>query len=76
VERFRRGVDAAVRHRGIFHYCLHPDNLSEAPDGFSMLDDILEFLVRRRERGDIEISTLAEVVGRMHSENVMASSRN
>jgi len=74
IERFRRGIDAAVRHRGIFHYCLHPDNLAEAPGGFSMLDDILEMLVRRRESGDIEISTLAEVTGRMHAEPVMASS--
>lgn len=73
VERFRRGVDAAVRRRGIFHYCLHPDNLTEAPDGFSMFDDLLEILIRRREAGDIEISTLAEVVGRMHPELVLES---
>ena len=33
-----------------------------------MLDDILDLLVRRRETGDIEISTLTEVIGRMHSE--------
>ncbi len=74
VERFRRGIDAAVRHRGIFHYCLHPDNLAEAPGGFSMLDDMLELLVRRRESGDIEISTLAEVTSRMHVEPVLAGS--
>lgn len=76
VERFRRGIDAAVRHHGIFHYCLHPDNLAEAPDGFSMLEDMLELLVRRRESGDIEISTIGEVAGRMYSENVMASARS
>ncbi|HXJ43043.1 MAG TPA: hypothetical protein VNH18_27425 [Bryobacteraceae bacterium] len=76
VERFRRGIDAAVRHRGIFHYCLHTDNLAEAPGGFSMLDDILELLVRRRESGDIEISTLAEVTSRMHAEPIAARPAN
>ncbi len=76
VERFRRGIDAAVRHRGIFHYCLHPDNLAEAPGGFSMFDDILEQLVRRRERGDIEIATLADVTGRMLAKPVVASPAN
>ncbi len=74
VERFRRGIDAAVRHHGIFHYCLHPDNLTEAPDGFSMLDDMLAELVERRQSGDIEIITLADMVDRMQSENTAANS--
>jgi hypothetical protein len=74
VERFRRGIDAAVGHRGIFHYCLHPDNLAEAPDGFSMLDDMLEMLVKRRESGDIEIATMLDIAGRMRGENTTASS--
>jgi hypothetical protein len=73
VERFRRGIDAAVRDHGIFHYCLHPDNLTEAPGGFSMFDEMLGELVARREHGDIEIATLADVAGRMQSENAVTS---
>ena len=67
VERVRRGLKAAIRYRGIFHFCLHPDNLAESPDGFSMFQDILDELVRARNRGDVEILTMAEIAGRMES---------
>jgi hypothetical protein len=62
VERFSRGVEAAARYRGIFHFCLHPENLAESSDGFSMFEDMLEKLVRVRERGDVEILTMRGVV--------------
>jgi hypothetical protein len=65
VERFRLGLEAAIRYRGIFHFCLHPDNLTESPDGFAMFEDILDQLVRTRDRGDIEILTMAEIAERM-----------
>lgn len=65
VERFSRGVAAAARHRGIFHFCLHPENLTESPHGFSMFEDILERLILSRDRGDIEILTMGEVAARM-----------
>jgi hypothetical protein len=62
VERFSRGVEAAARYRGIFHFCLHPENLAESSDGFSMFEDMLEKLVRARERGDVEVLTMRGVV--------------
>ena len=65
VERFTRGVDAAVRYRGVFHFCLHPENLAESPSGFSMFEDLLEKLLRARARGDVEILTMGEVAARM-----------
>ena len=65
IERFSRGIAAAARLRGIFHFCLHPENLTESPHGFSMLEDILERLVRTRDRGDVEILTMGEVAARM-----------
>jgi len=65
VERFRLGLEAAIRYRGIFHFCLHPDNLTESPDGFAMFEEILDQLVRVRNRGDVEILTIAEVAERM-----------
>jgi len=65
IERFSRGMAAAIRHRGIFHYCLHPENLTESRHGFSMFEEILERLIRTRDRGDIEILTMGEVAARM-----------
>lgn len=61
VERFRKGLEAAARHKGVFHYCFHPDNLTESPDGFSMLDDMLESLTRARDAGDIEICAMGDI---------------
>jgi hypothetical protein len=63
--RFSRGLDAAVRHRGIFHFCLHPENLAESRYGFSLFDDILARLTRSRDAGDIEILTMGQVAARM-----------
>lgn len=65
IERFKRGMAAAASHRGIFHFCLHPENLTESPDGFSMFEDMLEQLTRWRDSGDIEVLTMTEVAMRM-----------
>jgi hypothetical protein len=65
IERVARGLDAAVRSRGVFHYWFHPESLAEAPWGFAMLDSILERLVRARDAGDIEVLTMAQVADRM-----------
>lgn len=65
VERFRRGMETAARHGAVFHFCLHPENLVESPGGFSVLDDILETLGRARDRGDVEVMTMSDVVDRM-----------
>jgi peptidoglycan/xylan/chitin deacetylase (PgdA/CDA1 family) len=65
IERFSRGVAAATRYRGIFHFCLHPENLTESRDGFSMFEEMLERLILSRDRGDVEILTMSEVAARM-----------
>ncbi len=65
IERFRRGMEAATRHRAVFHFSLHPENLVESPGGFAVLEDILEKLVQARDRGDVEIMTMRDVVDRM-----------
>lgn len=65
LERFKRGVATAARHRGIFHFCLHPENLTESPHGFALFEDMLEQLILNRDRGDIEILTMAEAAARM-----------
>jgi hypothetical protein len=66
VERFARGVEAAARERGIFHFCLHPENLAEHPSGLSLLDDCLAEVVKMRDRGDVEVLTVGEVASRMN----------
>ena len=75
VERFTRGVEEAARQCGIFHFCLHPENLAEHPGGFSLLDDCLAALVKMRDRGDVEVKTVAEVAGEMERFSRCAESR-
>jgi hypothetical protein len=58
-------LEAAARHRAIFHFCFHPENLAESPRGFAIFDEILEELVRARGRGDVEIMTMKDVVARI-----------
>lgn len=70
IERFCRGLEAAMRCKGIFHFCLHPDNLAESECGFGLFLEILERLVRARERGDIEVLTMGEVTDHMERQTV------
>jgi hypothetical protein len=72
VERFSRGLGAAVRDRGIFHFCLHPENLAESRFGFSIFEEMIERLVRARDLGDVEILTVIEVVDRMEGKQTYA----
>lgn len=65
IERFSRGLEAATRYRGIFHFCLHPENLTQSPQGFAMFEDILERLISSRDRGDVEVLTMRQVAARM-----------
>jgi hypothetical protein len=65
VERFSRGLEAAARCNGIFHFSLHPENLAESIHGFSVLDEMLERLIPMRDFGDIEVLTMSDVVARM-----------
>jgi len=58
-------VEAAARRHGIFHFCLHPENLAEHPCGLSLLDDCLAELVKVRDRGDVEVVTAGEMAERM-----------
>jgi hypothetical protein len=72
VERFRRGLEAAAQSRAIFHFCLHPENLAESPQGIPLLDDLLDTLMRFRSRGDIEVMTMRDVMDRLQGEKSYA----
>ncbi|MFZ0594499.1 MAG: hypothetical protein WAM39_28850 [Bryobacteraceae bacterium] len=63
LERVRRGVEAAIQSKGIFHLGLHPENLAEAPDAFGTFETILSYLAGMREKG-VEILTMAQVLDR------------
>jgi len=61
IKRFEQGLKAAIRSRGIFHFCLHPENLAESNHGFAVFEEILEILTRARDRGDVEVLTMGDV---------------
>jgi peptidoglycan/xylan/chitin deacetylase (PgdA/CDA1 family) len=67
LQRVQKGIDAAARHRGVFHFCLHPVNLAESPHGILLFDSILDRFERARQRGDAAILTMAELAGRMQA---------
>lgn len=64
LERFRRGVEAAVRSRRIFHLCFHPENLADSPAGIPLFGRLLNELSRWRDSGDIEVCTMRDVAER------------
>jgi hypothetical protein len=65
VERFYRGIEAAVRYQAVFHFSLHPENLTESRHGFTLLDDILDRLLCACRSEGIEVLTMSNVVTRM-----------
>jgi hypothetical protein len=75
VERFSRGLEAAARFRGIFHFCLHPENLAESPHGFSIFEDMMQRLVRARDEKGIEVLTMSDVVDRIERKQTYASQK-
>jgi hypothetical protein len=61
IKRFEQGIEAAVRSRGVFHFCFHPENLAESNHGFLVFEEILELLTRARDQGDIEVLTMGDI---------------
>ena len=68
--RVRRGLMAAIRHKAVFHYCLHAANLAESPLGFSLFEEILKDLIRARDRGDAEILTVGALTERLRHKGI------
>lgn len=63
VRRAKKGLDAAARARGVFHLWFHPTNLADGVDAmFDGLREILSHARALRERGDIDILTMSEVI--------------
>ena len=63
VLRARRGLDAAVRSRRIFHLWFHPTNMSDEMESmFKGLRAILEHAARFRERGELAFLPMRALV--------------
>jgi hypothetical protein len=67
LERFEKGIEAAARHRGVFHFGLHPVNLAESPRGYRLFDSLIERLAHARQQGDVSILTMAQLSTRMEA---------
>ncbi|HVW09220.1 MAG TPA: hypothetical protein VHC90_11600, partial [Bryobacteraceae bacterium] len=67
LDRFEKGIEAAARHRGVFHFGLHPVNLAESPHGYQLFDSLVERLARARQKGDVSILTMAQLSTRMEA---------
>jgi hypothetical protein len=65
IARVQKGIDAAARHRGVFHFCLHPVDLAESSRGCRLFDSILERVAGARDRGDVVVHTMAGLAGEM-----------
>jgi hypothetical protein len=75
LERVKRGIESAIRHGAIFHFCLHVANLAESPDGFGLFESILEQFTRARDKGDVEILTMTDIATSMETATERAGSR-
>jgi len=75
VERFSRGLEAAARFGGIFHFSLHPENLAESPCGFSIFEEMLLKLVRARDESGVEILTISDVTERIRRKQAYAKQK-
>lgn len=63
VRRAIKGLDAAVRHRRIFHLWFHPTNLADQMDSmFEGLRSILEYAAHLRKRGQIDILPMQSLI--------------
>lgn len=66
VRRARKGLDAAVRQKRVFHLWFHPTDMAEEVDRmFSGLRLILEYARSLRERGELEMLPMGALVPQM-----------
>jgi len=63
--RLRASIDRAIASNGIFHLWTHPWNLAlHGSDAFDLLAEALQVVASRRDLGDIEVLTMADVARR------------
>ena len=66
VKRAKKGLDAAVKRKRVFHLWFHPTDMAEEIDRmFSGLRLILEYAQTLRERGELEMLPMGALVPQM-----------
>ena len=61
--RWRSILQSAARSDGVAHLWFHPHNLLSGPETEQLLDGILSDVEELRETGDIEVVTMAGLIG-------------
>ncbi len=63
VKRAKKGLDAAVRTKRVFHLWFHPTDMAEQTDlMLTGLREVLEHARTLRERGDLQVLTMGSLV--------------
>jgi hypothetical protein len=73
VDRFAKGIEAAARLGGVFHFSLHPENLAESAHGFDVFEDLLDRLGRACEKDGVEVLTMSDAITRMERNDVCST---
>jgi hypothetical protein len=73
VERFNKGIQAAVQSGAVFHFSLHPENLAESPQGFDVFDEMLDRLGRVCQQDGLEVLTMNDVISRTERSNLCST---
>lgn len=68
VRQAKLGIDAAADGSGVFHIWLHPNNLVDEAD-FDRLRRVLSYVAEQRDRGRIDVETMADVTDRTMAES-------
>ena len=63
----KAGINRAVRAGRIFHIWLHPHNLILRPSLSRSLDSIMEFVSEKRNRGELRVMTMGDLVNVLHN---------
>lgn len=65
--RVRRGIQAAVRERGIFHLWFHPTNLAESSEAAGVFETIVEEIAGWRDAGEVDVFNMAQMTDYMET---------
>ncbi|MBZ0279424.1 MAG: polysaccharide deacetylase family protein [Anaerolineae bacterium] len=65
VRQARLGIEQAVKRGELYHLWFHPFNLGTSEAMFDALEQILRLVVARREKGGLQVMTMAGAAGEM-----------
>jgi len=65
VLRAKLGITKAIREKKIFHIFVHPEDLYFKPNLINQLEDVLKFVVKKRNKGKLKVITMGELASLM-----------